>query len=289
MLLMALAFTANAQTNNNSINKSALTNTSKPRIIALAPHIVELLFDIGAGEQIIATTDYADYPLAAKLIPRIGSASRIQLERVIELKPDLIIAWKSGNPSDDLARLKQLGFNVVYSQPDSFNDVAKELRLFGKLSGHIEQAERVAVKFLADLANIKKQYSQQKPLSGFYEVWSRPLTTIAKGSWPQQFLNICSISNPFHHAQARYPQVNIEQVLQANVDIIIQPLSKKQLNEDAYDWQRWQILPAVKHQQMIKLDADIVHRMSTRSLQALTDLCQQADLSRQYYQEHTDS
>lgn len=284
-ILMALAFTANAQTNNSSGNKSALTHDDKPRIIALAPHIVELLFDIGAGAQIIATTDYADYPQAAKHIPSIGSASRIQLERVIELKPDLIIAWKSGNPSDDLARLKQLGFNVVYSQPDSFNDVARELRLFGKLSGHSEQAERVADKFLADFDNIKKQYSQKTPLTGFYEVWSRPLTTIAIGSWPQQFLDICSISNPFHHAQARYPQVNIEQVLQANVDIIIQPLSKKQLTEDAFDWQRWQILAAVKHRQMITLDADIVHRMSTRSLHALIDLCEQAEQSRKYYQQ----
>jgi vitamin B12 transport system substrate-binding protein len=209
---------------------------------------------------------------------------RIQLERVIELQPDLIIAWKSGNPSDELARIEQLGFNLVYSQPDTFNDVAKELRLFGQLTGHSEQAERVASKFLADLANIKKQYGQKKPLTGFYEVWSRPLTTIGKGSWAQQFLDLCSIHNPFTHANASYPQVNIEQVLQANVDVIIQPFAKKQIDENGFNWQQWSILPAVKHQQMIILDADIIHRMTTRSLSALLDLCQQAEQSRQYYQ-----
>lgn len=257
--------------------------TAKPKIIALAPHIVEMLFDIGAGEQVIATTDYADYPLAAQKIPRIGSSMRIQLERVIELQPDLIIAWKSGNPSDDLARLKQLGFNVIYSQPDNFFGVAEELRLFGKLSGHSEQAERVATKFLADLANIKKQYGKKKPLTGFYEVWSRPLTTIAEGSWPQQFLEICSINNPFKTVQTSYPQVNIEQVIQNSIDIIIQPLAKKQQGGDEYNWDKWQIIPAVKQQQFIILDADIVHRMTTRSLIALNDLCQQANKSRAYY------
>jgi len=280
--LVSLAFTAIAH--ENTSNETENKEHTKPRIIALAPHIVEMLFDIGAGEQIIATTEHADYPAAAKAIPRIGSSLRIQLERVIELQPDLIIAWKSGNPSDDLARIKQLGFNVVYSQPNNFADVAKELRLFGELSGHTEQSKQVADKFLADLADIKNQYQQKTPLLGFYEVWSRPLTTIAKGSWPQQFLDICSISNPFYQSDARYPQVNIEQILQTNVDIIIQPLSENQADKEGYPWEKWPVIPAVKHQQIIELDADVVHRMTTRSLNALTDLCEQAEKSRSYYQ-----
>jgi vitamin B12 transport system substrate-binding protein len=287
IILLGFVHIASTQATSKSIDHTTVIDAPKPRIIALSPHIVEMLFDIGAGGQIIATTDHADYPQAAKKIPRIGSSLRIQLERVIELQPDLIIAWKSGNPSDDLARIKQLGFRVVYSQPNSFKDVAKELRLFGKLSGHSAQAERVAAKFLADLADIKKQYGHKKSLTGFYEVWSRPLTTIAKGSWPQQFLDTCSISNPFVTAKAQYPQVNIEQILQTNVDVIIQPLSKKQAGNDSYDWQKWPILSAIKHQQIIILDADVVHRMSTRSLHALSDLCQQADKSRAYYQRMT--
>ncbi|MBA6391698.1 cobalamin-binding protein [Colwellia sp. BRX10-3] len=285
IVLMSFTYAAGAQASSKNVNNTAVSDVPKPRIIALSPHIVEILFKIGAGDQIIATTDYADYPLAAKKIPKIGSASRIQLERVIELQPDLIIAWRSGNPSDDLARIKQLGFNVVYSQPDSFEDLANEVRSFGKLSGHTEQADRVATKFLTDLDKIKKQYGNKAPLTGFYEVWSRPLTTIAKGSWPQQFLDICSIKNPFYQAQAQYPQVNIEQILQTNIDVIIVPLSTKQANEDAYDWQKWSILKAVKHQQMIKLNADVAHRMTTRSLHALTELCQQAEKSRLYYQQ----
>ena len=282
--ILALA-SVEAYSSNNAVK--ANIETTKPKIIALAPHIVEMLFDIGAGEQIIATTEYADYPLAAQKIPRIGSSMRIQLERVIELQPDVIIAWESGSPSDDLARLKQLGFKIVYSQPDSFAEVAQELRLFGKLSGHSEQAEQVANKFLIDLAEIKKQYGQKKPLTGFYEVWSRPLTTIAQDSWPQQFLEICSIKNPFETAKTSYPQVNIEQVLQHSIDIIIQPLSKKQQGGDEYNWKQWSILPAVKHQQYIILDADIVHRMTTRSLVALNDLCQQAEKSRAYYHQNS--
>lgn len=257
----------------------------KPKIIALAPHIVEMLFDIGAGEQIIAAVEHSDYPKSAKNIPRIGNSLRIQLERVIELNPDLIIAWKSGNPSDDLARLKQLGFTIVYSQPNTFEDVAKEIRLLGELSGHTESANTVADTFLEDLARIKQAYQGSQAITGFYEVWSSPITTIAKNSWPQQFLDVCQIENPFYQAKSAYPQVNIEQILQTDVQVIIQPLSPNQMDKKGYDWQKWSILPAVKHQQVITLNADIIHRMTTRSLQALSSLCQQVQKSRAFYQQ----
>ena len=221
LLLTPLAFTTNAQEPIIAVDNVAVNSTEKPRIIALAPHIVEMLFDIGAGEQIIAATDYSDYPEAANAIPRIGSGLGIQIERVIELQPDLVIAWQGGNPNEDIARIKQLGFKVVYSKPLTFDDVANELRYFGQLSGHTEQGNKVADKFLAALAAIKKQYQPKTPLLGFYEAWSRPLTTIGSGSWPQQFMKVCGVTNPFKNAEAKYPQVNIEEILQHDFKVII--------------------------------------------------------------------
>jgi vitamin B12 transport system substrate-binding protein len=253
---------------------------SKPTIIALAPHIVEMLYDVGAGEQIIGTTAFADFPTQAKKIPRIGNYVRLQLERVIELQPDLIIAWKSGNPSDDLARLEQLGFNIVYSQPNTFEDIAKEIRYFAKLTGHKKQGEQVAIKFENELAQITNTYKNKREITGFYELWSRPLTTVAKGSWPQQFLNICQVKNPFEQVITPYPQISIEQVLPANVQLIIQPLSENQKEREAFNWQDWAIIPAVANKQIIQPDADAMHRMSIRSLAALKDLCNAVDNTR---------
>ncbi|WP_019029427.1 cobalamin-binding protein [Colwellia piezophila] len=257
-----------------------LTNQQKPTIIALAPHIVEMLYDVGAGEQIIGTTAFADYPEQAKAIPRIGNYVRLQLERVIELQPDLIIAWKSGNPSDDLARLEQLGFNIVYSQPHTFEDIANELRHFAQLTGHTVQGEQVAQKFEQELAEITKNYQGKSEITGFYELWSRPLTTIAKGSWPQQFLNICQVKNPFEQVITPYPQISIEQVLPAFVQVIIQPLSINQKEREGFNWQDWSIIPAVANKQIIQPDADAMHRMSIRSLTALKDLCAKIDTTR---------
>jgi len=253
---------------------------SKPSIIALAPHIVEMLYDVGAGEQIIGTTAFADFPEQAKKIPRIGNYVRLQLERVIELQPDLIIAWKSGNPSDDLARLEQLGFNIVYSQPNTFEDIAKEVRYFSKLTGHRQQGEQVAKKFENELDAIKKTYKNKSKITGFYELWSRPLTTVAKGSWPQQFLNVCQVNNPFKQVITPYPQISIEQVLPADVQLIIQPLSINQKEREGFNWQDWTIIPAVANKQIIQPDADAMHRMSIRSLTALKDICKAIDNTR---------
>lgn len=266
-----------------SMNFASLAETAKehkPSIIALAPHIVEMLYDIGAGEQIIGTTAFSDYPEQAKTIPIIGNYIRLQIEKVIALQPDVIIAWKTGNPSDDLARLKQLGFNIIYSQPNNFEDIAFEMREFGQLTGHEKQAEQQAQKLLRELRIIRKAYQDKAPITVFYELWSRPLTTVAKGSWPQQFLTICQASNPYENLAIPYPQVNIETVLQAPIQLIIQPLSINQTDKLGFNWQDWSIIPAVKNKQIIQPDADAMHRMTMRSLKQLRLLCADIDKTR---------
>ncbi len=254
------------------------------RIIALAPHIVEMLYDVGAGDQIIGTTDFADYPEEAKEIPRIGNYIRLQIERVIELQPDLIIAWKSGNPSDDLARLNQLGFTVLYSQPNTFEDIAKELKYFANVTGNQAQGERVAGEFLSQLNELSTTYENKSDITVFYELWSRPLTTIAKGSWPQQHLNICHATNPFEQVVTPYPQVNIEMVLQTPIDLIIQPLSENQKDREGFNWTDWPAISAVKNNFIIQPDADALHRMTPRSLDELKTLCEGIDQVRQKLQ-----
>ncbi|TYK64414.1 cobalamin-binding protein [Colwellia echini] len=286
--LILIANSSLAQTSENyNEDKSEVKSeeVTKPTIIALSPHIVEMLFDVGAGKQIIGTTTFADYPEQAKKIPIIGSYVRLQIERVIELQPDLIIAWKSGNPSDDLARLEQLGFNIVYSQPHTFADVASEVRLFGEISGHAKQGEKVAAKFEQDIEEITKTYKNKSEITGFYEQWSRPLTTVAKNSWPQQFLNICQVKNPFEQVLTPYPQVNIEQLLPAEIQVIIQPLSENQKQLEGFNWQDWSIIPAVKNKQIIQPDADKMHRMTLRSVSALKDLCVEVDQTREILQQ----
>ncbi len=133
-----------------------------------------------------------------------------------------------------------------------------------------------------ELEIVKRQYQGKEPITVFYELWSRPLTTVAKGSWPQQFLDVCQVHNPFEQVAMPYPQVNIEKVLQEPIQLIIQPLSVNQSDRKGFNWQDWLVIPAVKNKQLIQPDADAMHRMTMRSLKQLKILCADIDKTREF-------
>lgn len=256
----------------------------KQRIIALAPHIVESLYAIGAGQQIIGTTAYADYPEAAEGILRVGNYARLQIEKIIQLKPDVIIAWKTGNPADDLARLEKYQLRVIYSHPQTLNDVASELIMLGKVTGREKAANALAAEYLKKLQQIKNTYANKDKVSVFYELWSRPLRTVANQAWPQQQIELCGASNPFSEAQDDYPSIGLEQVLVTLPQIVIQPGQHSADSPDGLNWLQWQHIPAVKNNFIFHPNADKAHRMTTRMLDEVLILCEQIDTARRFYQ-----
>jgi len=256
------------------------------RIITLAPHIIEMLFNLGVGERVIATTDHSDFPEAANHVPRIGNYSRLKIEKILAYEPDLIIAWRTGNPIDDLERLEKLGLKVVYSDPRNLDDVAAELRLLGDLTGTQERAEILAKKYEKELKALRTKFANKSPISVFYELWSNPLTTISNNSWPQQHLNVCGAKNPFVKSIMDYPQIGLEQVVIAKPQLIIQPMSHGEPNPNAVNWFQWNEIPASKHKQLIQPNSDKLHRMTSRLLEELESLCISIDNSRKYYLQH---
>lgn len=270
---------------NQTVAKSVSDDSlQKQRIIALAPHIVESLYAIGAGEQIIGTTAHADYPKDAENILRVGSYARLQIERIIQLKPDVIIAWKTGNPMDDLARLEKYQLKVIYSHPQTLEDVANELIMLGKITGREAVANSVAKEYLSNLQKIKQKYATQNKVSVFYELWSRPLRTVANKAWPQQQIELCGASNPFADAHDDYPSVGLEQVLVTLPQVVIQPSQHSADSPNGLNWPQWQHIPAVKNNFIFHPNADKVHRMTIRMLDEVVILCEQIDAARQFYQ-----
>jgi vitamin B12 transport system substrate-binding protein len=256
----------------------------KQRIIALAPHVVESLYAIGAGDQIIGTTAHSDYPAGAENILRVGNYARLQIEKIIQLKPDLIIAWKTGNPSDDLERLEKYQLNIIYSNPTKLEDVASELMMLGAATGRKDQAKILAEKYLDRLTKIKSTYANQSKVSVFYELWSRPLRTVAKNAWLQQQIALCGGSNSFASAQDDYPTVGLEQVLVTLPQVVLQPNPHSADSPDGLNWQQWPHIPAVKNHFIFHPNPDKTHRMTSRMLDEVSIMCEQIDTARKFYQ-----
>ncbi|MFT5591831.1 MAG: vitamin B12 transport system substrate-binding protein [Oceanicoccus sp.] len=250
------------------------------RIIALAPHAVELVYMLGAGDRIIGTTQYADFPDAAKVIPRIGGYAGIQLERVLELKPDLIIAWKGGNKDQDIEQMQALGLPVYLSITKKLDDIPKEMLVLGEKLGLQETAQQHAQAFNQQLAMLRKENLNKPKVTVFYQLWSEPLRAMAAGSWINELITGCGGVNVFNDNSLDYPQVSIETVLLEKPDVIIIPSQHGSKIEAGDKWGVWPEIPAVKNKQIHFINGDIVHRFSGRILQGMQAVCNVLDQAR---------
>jgi vitamin B12 transport system substrate-binding protein len=256
---------------------------SKPaeKIIALSPHSVELLFAMGAGDKVVATTEHADYPLAAQSIERIGGFHGVQIERILEINPDLIVVWQSGNKREQISQLKQLGFNLYYSNPTNLDSIADEIVALGALVGKENTAQQLANSYRQRLTSLRKKYHQQPQVKVFYQLWSQPLQTVAANSWIGEMLNLCGGDNIFADAGTAYPQVSLESVLIKKPQVLILPIDKESGRlPDHINWQQWPEIPAVTSGHLYRADADLLHRASIRALDGLESLCQAIDNAR---------
>ena len=276
LLLLSTVSAVCGATNLAPANDSSTPKTEKT-IVALAPHIVEMLYDIGAGEQIIGTVSYADHPKEALKIPRIGGYHGMQVEKLLELQPDMIIAWKAGNKLEDLETLQRLDLPLFYSEPKDIADVANEVRYYGELTGRSKQAEIVALKFEKRLKSIKKSQQNKTRLKTFYQLWPAPMMSINNTTWIHQLLDICKADNVFANSSTSYPQISIENVMLTQPEVIVIPNEKSKKVQPKIDWQKWPEIPAVKKNQLITVNADLLHRYSTRMLDGLEDMCAKID------------
>ena len=240
------------------------------RIISLTPHLTELLFAVGAGSQVVGVDSASDFPPDAKMLPRVGDYSRINFERVLALKPDLVIVWVGGNRAADIHGLRQMGVPVLHTQATRLEDVARLLRLIGQASGHEALGNAAAQKFSAQLAALKVSTSRQPPIKVFYQVWDRPLMTVGGAHWISDALALCGARNVFADLRGLSPVVSREAVLKRTPALIVG-------GNDAPDlrrlWQSFASLPAVKNNAFVSVDADLLHRPTPRLLEGVAGLC----------------
>jgi vitamin B12 transport system substrate-binding protein len=259
---------------------SAAFGQGTQRIIALSPHAVEMLYAIGAGDKIVGTVEYADYPKAALDIPRIGNYNGIQIEQVLKLKPDLIVAWKGGNKATDLDKIESLGFKVVYSQPKNISEISIDLRKLGQLTGQQEQAKFVIEQFDLRYKSIRERYQKLPLVDVFYQLWHDPLQSIGPKSWIESLISDCGGNNLFNDAGVPYPMVSIESVLVKNPKVIIIPHHSGTESEKKGIWSKWPEISAIKNKRIFTLNGDLLHRTTPRSLDGLQRLCERIDEGR---------
>lgn len=264
----------------DDLGRSLVLSQPAERVISLAPHITENLYSVGAGEQLVAAVSYSDYPEAAKALPRVGDFANLNIERILSLKPDLVVAWIDGSSSAQLGRLEQLGIPVLRESPDSFAEIATSLRRLGVLTGNDREAERVAADLEARVGYLRERFQAQPPLTVFYQLWHQPLITSNRSQLIDRIVRLCGGRNIFADRPEIAPRVNLEAVIAADPDVILSGVEKHdpQWREQ---WKRWTQMKAVKHGFLFATDADQVHRATLRALAGAEAVCEQFDQARQ--------
>jgi iron complex transport system substrate-binding protein len=159
--------------------RAAQTVESPPRIVSLSPHITELLFAAGAGDRIVGVDDSSDYPAAVAGIARVGEPAALDVERLLKLKPTVIVLWESGTPARSIAELRRLNLRLYVTDQHRLDDIGDTLIQLGRLAGTEPAATEAARRYQTELAQLRAQFAARAPLKVFYQVWDRPLYTLS--------------------------------------------------------------------------------------------------------------
>jgi iron complex transport system substrate-binding protein len=281
LLLLAAASSHAAITVTDDVgNKVTLANKAQ-RIISMSPHVTEMLFAAGGGARIVGTSEYSDYPPEANQIPRVGSNSNLDIERVLSMRPDLIIVWHSGNTARQLEQLRALGIPMFYSEPARIDDVPSTLLRFGQLLGTEAVAQPVAEHFRAKMAQLAASYGKRAPVRVFYQIWDKPLYTLSDSSIVSDAIRMCGGVNVFGQLRIKAPQVSIEAVLQENPEAIFGGDQHDPADAGLNIWKPYKTLTAVQRGNLFTLGGELLTRAGPRMVQGAANMCEKLELARQ--------
>ena len=243
------------------------------RIVSLAPHATEQLFAAGAGGKLVAVSEYSDYPPEATRLPQVASSAAVDLERILALKPDLIVAWRLEATAPSLARLEALGLSVFYSEPRRLAQIPDSIEALGELAGTPDQARKLAASLREQLDRLQAQYGTRRPVSVFYQIAERPLMTLGGRQFVSDAIELCGGRNVFADSALMAPQVNIEAVLAADPEVIVSARPDPADRSWQAFWRPFGGMRAVQANNLYAVPTNEMHRHGPRAIGAAALLC----------------
>lgn len=251
------------------------------RIATLSPGATELTFAAGAGDKVVAVVNYSDYPPAALTLPLVGNHTRIDLEALLALKPDLVVTWVTGNPPAQMEMLQELGLPMFAIEPRTFEEVSSVIERLSILAGTEKEGFAEAERFRAGIAAISEQYRHAEPIPVFYQVWEQPLMTINNDHLIGKVLQLCGGVNVFGDMPRLVPRISAEVVLEADPQVILTGSVEGASDDQLDHWKNYSRLSAVARDNLFFVPASPISRPTPRLLEATRLICQKLDIARE--------
>lgn len=251
------------------------------RIATLSPGATELTYAAGAGDQVVAVVSYSDYPPEAKHVASVGSHTRIDLETLVGLAPDLVIGWVTGNPAEQLETLEALGMPVFYIEPRDIEGVASAIERLARLAGTENDGRAVANNFRNHMAALEARYSNRDPVPTFYQVWDEPLMGVNDHHLIGQVVKLCGGENVFGGLSRLIPRLDDESVLAANPEAIIAGGMGEENRHWLTHWEQYSQLSAVSLNNLFFVPPSLIQRPTPRLIEGTQILCEKLEQARQ--------
>ena len=260
-------------------DRGATISLERPpdRIVSLSPHLAEIAFAAGAGAKLVGVSTYTRHPPEAERLPVVASYGRVDVERLIALRPQLVLAWKSGNPALQIARLEALGMPVLVTETRSLADIPRMIRMVGTLAGSANVAETRARSFESELGDLRERYAGERRIAVFLEVWHSPMLTVNGKHLVSDALRLCGGRNVFEGVRALTSLVSREQLLAADPEVIV---TTGPGEEAPRAWRGLERVAAVRSHKVYPMDPDLLYDQGPRFLEGVRALCERLELAR---------
>ena len=235
------------------------------RVVSLAPSLSEIVVELGAADLLVGVLDGGERPEALVNVPSVGKYGQLDMERLLSLKPDLILLWPGSVGPAQREQLQRLNIPVFVAEPHSLEQLTTQVQTIAEQLGRAEAGRQLAVQLRQRLAELRQRYQRAEPLRVFYQVWNQPLYTVGGGQIISDALNVCGARNVFDDLKLPAPQVSIESVLQRDPEMI--------LVGDPAQLQAWKVWPAMAGRVRVVPDKGL-ERPSGQMLEAVGRLCE---------------
>jgi iron complex transport system substrate-binding protein len=251
---------------------------SVKRIVSMAPNVTEMLFAIDLDNEIVGVTDYCNYPESARSKTKIGGYYNPNIEVILSLSPDLIVATPDGYSKERIEKLDQSGIPVFIVNPLKIDDMLESIILLGRITGKEETASQVVEDMRSRITAIKYEVSQipmQKRIKVFYEIGEDPLVTVGPDNFVNDLITTAGGINVAADAPSSWPVYSVEAVIMKNPDVILtapSTMSSSDKNSQAIKWNKYRTVSAVVSDKIYAVDPDIMLRSGPRVVDGLEKL-----------------
>ncbi|MCY1400431.1 Vitamin B12-binding protein [compost metagenome] len=232
------------------------------RVVTLAPSLTEIVVELGAADRLVGVLDAGERPAALKGLPSVGQYGQLDMERLLSLKPDLLLLWPDSVGPAQREQLRRFGIPTYVAEPHNLDELIAQIEAIATRLGMAEQGRKQAADLREQLASLRQRYRRAEPLPVFYQIWDKPLYTIGGGQIISDALQACGARNIFADLSLPAPQVNLETVLQRKPEAI---LATRQAQLDA--WKTW------PHGRLLLVTDDGLERPSGQMIGATAKLC----------------